>query len=109
MLFKKPLSKLEYSDLEKLKSDKTTESEILEYKKEYNEKKAEHENKLLKVVASFSNSNGGFLIYGIEETGSGGYPKKIFGIDKNINLETFEQIIISNSNSGSRRTKSTIL
>jgi hypothetical protein len=97
MLFKKPFSKLEYSDLEKLKSDEIPESEILEYKQEYNEneKNNKHKNNLLKQVAAFSNSSGGFLIYGIEETDGGRYPKQILGIDKNINLERLEQKIIS--------------
>jgi predicted HTH transcriptional regulator len=35
------------------------------------------------------------LIYGIEETDGGRYPKQILGIDKNINLERLEQKIIS--------------
>jgi len=95
MLFKKPLFKLDYLEVEKLKVNKIPESEILDYKNEFHEND-KHKDNLLKEVTSFSNSSGGFLIYGIEETGKGGYPKEILGIDKNINLERWEQIIISN-------------
>ncbi|NJD51751.1 MAG: ATP-binding protein [Candidatus Methanoperedens sp.] len=94
MLFNKALSKVDYSDIDKLRTNEIAESVILDYKRDYNLK--DEGKNLLKEVTSFSNSNGGFLIYGIEEIGSGGYPKEILGIEKNINLETLEQIIIGN-------------
>ncbi|AKB79784.1 hypothetical protein MSHOH_3301 [Methanosarcina horonobensis HB-1 = JCM 15518] len=88
------LSEVNYEDICKLKSQKIEESEILDYKKEYSEIK-EHENNLLKEVTAFSNSSGGFLIYGVQESGKGGYPAAIDGID-DIDTDRLEQIIISN-------------
>ena len=95
MLFNKNLVEVVYADIEMLKDNKIEESQVLDYKANYAESK-DHENNLLKEITSFSNSSGGFLIYGIEETGRGGYPSEIVGIDSNINLERLEQIIISN-------------
>ena len=65
-------------------------------KKDYSQINDKNANNLLKEIAAFSNSSGGFLIYGVEETGRGGYPSKIVGIDNDIDLERLEQIIISN-------------
>lgn len=95
MLFKKPLSEVNYEDICTLMENKIEESEILDYKTEQLGTK-EHENNLLKEVAAFSNTAGGVLIYGITESGRGGYPIAIEGIDKNCNVERLEQVIISN-------------
>lgn len=92
MIFKKLFKDIDYDDICKLKNDKIEESEILDYKKEFQENK--HENNLLREVDAFSNTSGGFLIYGVEESGEGGYPIAIDGID-DCNKERLEQIIIS--------------
>ena len=92
MVFRKPLRDLKFSDIEKLKVDKICESPILDYKKELLK-----ENELLKHVSAFANTQGGVLIFGVEETGEGGWPKEIVGIDKNlINKEKMEQLILGN-------------
>jgi len=92
MVFLKPLEKLELTDIERLKTNKISESQILDYKEQLLD-----DNKLLKHVSAFANTQGGFLIFGVEETGKGGYPKEILGIDKNqINKERIEQIILGN-------------
>ena len=92
MVFLKPLEKLNFTDIERLKSNKICESQILDYKKKLLE-----DNKLLKQISAFANTQGGFLVFGVEETGKGGYPKKILGIDKSqINKERIEQIILGN-------------
>jgi Predicted transcriptional regulator containing an HTH domain and an uncharacterized domain shared with the mammalian protein Schlafen len=91
MLFKKPLSEVEFSDIQKLKDAKIEESAILDYKE-----KMISEDKLVKHVVAFSNTNGGDLIFGIKESGRGGYPVDIQGIEDNVNKERLEQIIISN-------------
>ena len=91
MLFKKPLSEVEFSDIQKLQDDKIEESVILDYKKEMIS-----DNDLVKHITAFSNTSGGFLIFGIEESGRGGYPVSIPGIEAGINVERLEQIIISN-------------
>lgn len=92
MVFLKPLEELEFQDIERLKTDKICESQILDYKR-----KLLTDNKLLKQVSAFANTQGGFLIIGVKETGKGGYPKEISGIDKNeVNKERMEQIILGN-------------
>jgi hypothetical protein len=91
MLFKKPLSEVEFPDIQKLRDAKIEESAILDYKE-----KMISDDKLVKHVTAFSNTSGGDLIFGITESGSGGYPVDILGIEGNVNKERLEQIIISN-------------
>lgn len=96
MIFNKNLADVTYEDIEGLKNNQIEESEILDYKRDYAQADDRNGNNLLKEIAAFSNSSGGFLIYGIEETGKGGHPSEIVGIDSDIDLERLEQIIISN-------------
>ena len=91
MLFKKPLSEVEFPDIQKLKDDKMEESAILDYKEQMIS-----ENDIIKHVTAFSNTSGGDLIFGIKESSRGGYPVDIPGIEDNVNKERLEQIIISN-------------
>ena len=91
MLFKKPLPQVEFSDIQKLQDGKIEESLILDYKKEMIS-----DDKLIKHITAFSNTSGGFLVFGVEESGRGGYPKDIPGIEASVNVERLEQIIISN-------------
>ena len=91
MLFKKPLSEVEFSDIQNLKDAKIEESAILDYKEQIIS-----DDKLVKHVTAFSNTSGGDLIFGIKESGRGGYPVAIPGIEDNVNKERLEQIIISN-------------
>ena len=91
MLFKKPLSEVDFLDIQKLKDAKIEESAILDYKEQMIS-----DDKLIKHVTAFSNTNGGDLIFGIKESGRGGYPRDIPGIENNVNKERLEQIIISN-------------
>jgi hypothetical protein len=91
MLFKNPLSEVEFPVIQKLKDAKIEESEILDYKEQMIS-----DDKLVKHVTAFSNTSGGDLIFGIKESGRGGYPVDIPGIEDNVNKERLEQIIISN-------------
>ena len=92
MVFLKPLEKLEFADIERLKVNEICESQILDYKEQLLD-----DNKLLKHVSAFANTQGGFLVYGVKETGNGGYPEEILGIDTNqINKERIEQVILGN-------------
>ncbi len=92
-MFDKPLDKLTFKDIKKLKDDKIPESKILDYKREQIEKKD-----LLKHICGFANANGGFLVFGIEEDNSKPpIPKKLAGLNKkNFNIEQIEQIINDN-------------
>jgi len=92
MVFLKSLEKLELEDVEKLKLGEVCESQILDYKEQLLD-----DNKLLEEVSAFANTQGGFLIFGVKETGRGGYPQEILGISKSqINKERMEQIILGN-------------
>ncbi|MDD4523389.1 MAG: ATP-binding protein [Methanosarcina sp.] len=75
-------------------TNRIEESEILDYKD-----RSIEDNNILKEVTAFSNSRGGYLIYGIEESGRGGYPESINGIENSYNSERLEQLIISNISS----------
>jgi hypothetical protein len=92
MVFLKPLDTLKFEDVENLRINKVSESQILDYKKQLLE-----DSKLLEEVSAFANTQGGFIIFGVEETGRGGYPKEIIGISKSqINKERMEQVILGN-------------
>jgi len=92
MVFLKPLKDLKFVDIEQLKSNKTCESDILDYKEQLLT-----DEDLLKHVSAFANTQGGYLIFGVKETGKGGYPEEIIGIDRSqVNKERIEQIILSN-------------
>jgi hypothetical protein len=92
MVFLKPLKDLGFVDIEQLKSNKTCESDILDYKEQLLK-----DEDLLKHVSSFANTQGGYLIFGVKETGKGGYPEEILGIDRSqVNKERIEQVILSN-------------
>lgn len=92
MVFTKPIDKLEFQDIDNLRANQIHESDILDYKREVID-----DDSLIKHVSAFANTKGGFIVFGIEETGKGGYPKAILGIDNSlINKERMEQILLSN-------------
>jgi predicted HTH transcriptional regulator len=70
LVFLKSLQDLKFEDVERLKINEICESQV-DYKEQLLE-----DDKLLKQVCTFANTNGGFLIFGIEETGKGGYPER---------------------------------
>lgn len=90
MLFDKLLSDVSYDDILELSYEKIDESIILDYKQELND------TSIIKQVTAFSNTKGGYLVYGIAETGKGGHPQSINGVDRDTNTERLEQIILSN-------------
>jgi hypothetical protein len=79
-----------YDDILELSYEKMDESLILDYKQELND------DSIIKQVTAFSNTKGGYLVYGIAETGKGGHPQYINGINRDTNTERLEQIILSN-------------
>jgi len=92
MVFTKPIEALAFEDVQRLMDNKITESHILDYKIGPID-----DESFIKHVSSFANTNGGYLIYGVEETGSGGYPKSIPGLPSSaVNKERLEQLVLSN-------------
>lgn len=92
MVFLKPLDELKFADVEQLKSNRICESDVLDYKEQLLK-----DDEFLKHVSAFANTQGGFLIFGVKETGKGGYPENIVGIEKSeVNKERLEQVILGN-------------
>ncbi len=90
MLFDKPLEDVTFDDIQELSEEQIEESMILDYKQELND------YSIIKQVTAFSNTKGGYLVYGVAETGKGGHPQSINGIESDINKERLEQIILGN-------------
>jgi len=90
LFFSKPFDQLALEDINALQAGRIHESDILDYKKGMID-----DDGLLKHVSAFANTRGGIIIFGVEETGPGGYPKDICGIEQ-LNHERLEQIILSN-------------
>jgi hypothetical protein len=92
MVFTIPLNDLDLEEIKRLKDNSIPESDLLDYKVDLID-----DDKLVKHVSAFANSRGGFIVFGIEETGKGGIPKAIPGIDTaKVNKEKIEQILLSN-------------
>lgn len=74
-----------------LERNRIPESDILDYKVS-----AIGDQDLIKHTSLFANTGGGHLIFGVRESGRGGYPVAIPGLDNHPNVERMEQIILSN-------------
>ncbi len=91
-MFGKDISNVSYDDIKSLLDSKIPESDILDYKS-----KMMDDQKLVKHVCAFANTRGGDIVFGIKESGHGGHPIEINGLDAfNFNKERLEQIILSN-------------
>ena len=89
---RKNISDITYADIEFLLDNKIDESDVLDYKEEMID-----DQKLVKHVCAFANTRGGHIIFGVKESGDGGYPVKVTGLDASkANKERLEQIILSN-------------
>ena len=77
LVFTKPLSQITFADVKALQNNQTQESDILDYKTGLID-----DDQLIRHVTAFANTRGGFIIFGVEETGRGGFPKAIPGIDQ---------------------------
>jgi hypothetical protein len=91
LVFGKPLSDVEFKDAKALQTNQICESDILDYKTDLVD-----DDQLIKQVTAFANTRGGLIVFGVEETGRGGFPKSIPGIDQGANKERMEQILLSN-------------
>ena len=90
-MLNKSISDICYSDIVMLKVDKICESVVLDYKEIIPDDAG-----LVKHVCALANTRGGYLIFGIKESGDGGYPTEINGINKNkIKKERLENIILA--------------
>ena len=91
-MINKSIEDISYPDIQSLLDNKIDESDVLDYKTEMitNEKLARH-------VCAFANTRGGDIVFGVKESGKGGHPTKIPGLDPpNLDKESIEQIILSN-------------
>jgi predicted HTH transcriptional regulator len=92
MVFMKRIADISIDDIKALKHNSIPESDVLDYKTDLVD-----DDQLVKHVSAFANSQGGLILFGIEETGRGGVPKDIPGVDTSrINKERIEQILLSN-------------
>lgn len=92
MVFAKNLADVTFQDIEALQQNQISESDILDYKTGLID-----DDSLIKHVSAFANTRGGLLIFGVTESGKGGYPTSIPGIAvSEVNKERMEQIILSN-------------
>lgn len=92
MVFTKPLSDIKFDDIKALQQNAIPESDLLDYKTGLID-----DDSLIRHVTAFANTRGGFIVFGVEETGKGGPPRDIPGIDSSeINKERMEQILLSN-------------
>ncbi|MFB6225289.1 MAG: helix-turn-helix domain-containing protein, partial [Candidatus Paceibacteria bacterium] len=98
MALKPDVESWEFSDLEELRDEQWTESNTLEYKQDINIKQESDKKQLVKEVCGFTNANGGFLIYGVEELeGEPAYPVGIPGIHSDdADTRRVEDVIYSN-------------
>ncbi len=88
----KDMSEITYADIHALLTDQIDESEILDYKE-----MMIRDVDLVKHVCAFANVRGGHIVFGVKESGKGGHPTDIPGLDmEELNKERLEQIVLSN-------------
>jgi len=75
----KPFSDLDETDIQSLIDDQVTEGKSIEYKSSLPRNSDRDKKEFLADVSSFSNSAGGYLLYGITE--ENGLPKGLIGLD----------------------------
>lgn len=90
-MIQKNISDIVYADIKFLLENKIDESDVLDYKVEMVK-----DQDLVKHVCAFANTRGGHIIFGVKESGKGGYPTEINGLGtSDLNKERLEQIILS--------------
>lgn len=96
-MLNKKIEEITKADLMALIQNEERESQALEYKQEITPN--DHgKTELLKDLTAFSNSLGGFLIFGIKE--EDGLPKELIGINKNISNQKVDEWITNIVTSG---------
>ena len=88
----KDMSEITYADIEALLVNEVDESEILDYKEAMIS-----DRDLIKHVCAFANTRGGDIVFGVKESGQGGHPTDITGLDmEEVNKERLEHIVLYN-------------
>lgn len=82
----KPLESVNETDLQALVVNEIAEGKTIEYKSELPKNSNSDKKEFLADVSSFTNSSGGYLIYGIKE--KGGVAKEITGIEITNSIES---------------------
>lgn len=84
-MFYKPLSEVDFNDLQLLVSNKVKEDTRLDYKLTLPDRNDKGRVEFLRDISAFANTNGGYLIYGIQEEeidgNKTGVAEKIVGIE----------------------------
>src|SRR6266699_1554662 len=81
MLFNKPLAEIEESDLQMLVDNTVREGREVEYKEALTIQTEDQKQEFLNDISSFSNTTGGYLIYGIKESkDDAGKPVEVCGL-----------------------------
>lgn len=95
-IFIKPLTEISFSDINYLVQNKIRESYDLDYKSDYPDSK-----KIAKLMISFANATGGYIIIGVEEekvnNQNTGIPKELVGVDKGDHSTKITQIALSHT------------
>lgn len=91
IMIDKNIDDISFTDIMALQENKVEESDTLDYKQEVVD-----DSKLLNLICAFANTKGGDIVIGIKESGDGGYPEEICGIDANaLKKEHIERIVLS--------------
>jgi hypothetical protein len=81
MLFSKSVDSLEESDLQELVETQVREGKELDYKEQLSVEQPSEKKEFLNDVSSFANASGGYLIYGVKESGEdAGLPVDLPGL-----------------------------
>lgn len=90
-MIQKNMSDILFADIESLLENKIDESDVLDYKIDMIK-----DQDLVKHVCAFANTRGGHIIFGVKESGKGGYPIETNGLcTSDLNKERLEQILLS--------------
>lgn len=90
--FNKRLDDINYEDIKDLIENRISESYDLDYKEAYPSNKT-----LAKLMIGFANSNGGYIIIGVQCEEDTNFPKDIVGIERGEHSTKITQIAYSNS------------
>lgn len=92
MSLAKSFAEINLEDIKSLQTNRTTESDVLDYKTAIDE-----DDEVIRHANAFGNTQGGRIIFGIRESGKGGYPKDLVGVpNSEIRRERLEQVLLSN-------------